>query len=88
MKQHFAICIIDDEPDLERGKVYRVLPDKGTERTRWLRVIDESGEDYLYPGKCFLLIELPRRVERLIMGRPSQRAKASATKPSSRRKTA
>ncbi len=55
----FAICITDCEPDLERRKVYQVLPDESAAKDNYIRVIDESGEDYLYPASYFVLIELP-----------------------------
>lgn len=57
----FAICI--DNPhypaSLELHKVYRVLSDEDAERDCDLRIIDESGEDYLYPADYFLLVDLP-----------------------------
>jgi hypothetical protein len=58
----FAVCIDNSEypASLERHKVYRVLPDKEAERDGDLRVIDESGEDYLYPADYFVLVDLPR----------------------------
>lgn len=45
---------------LELRKVYRQLPDPAAERKGLVRVVDESGEDYLYPCEFFLEIELPR----------------------------
>ena len=60
----FAICIRSDDPDLLTPRmVYRVLPDASAERSRFLRVIDNEGEDYLYPADCFMLVELPAAVE-------------------------
>lgn len=55
----FAVCLttIGDE-DVEVGKVYRVLPDRKATAVGCLRVIDESGEDYLYPAQRFLVLEL------------------------------
>jgi hypothetical protein len=44
---------------LEFGKVYRVIPDKKADKHKMLRVIDESGEDYLYPQNYFVSIQLP-----------------------------
>ncbi len=60
-KTRFAICVNNDKypASLELHKVYRVLPDKEAEQDGDLRVIDESGEDYLYPAECFVLVELP-----------------------------
>ncbi|VFM95163.1 MAG: hypothetical protein BECKG1743D_GA0114223_100325 [Candidatus Kentron sp. G] len=58
----FALCIdrADDE-DLDKGKVYPVIPDDAAAREGYLRVIDESQEDYLYPESYFVLLELPLR---------------------------
>ena len=55
----FAVCINDSEPDLELRKIYKVLPDEAAAKDHHLRIIDESGEDYLYPQEYFRLIELP-----------------------------
>ncbi len=64
----FAICIADEEDgDLEVWKVYRVLSDPKANEVGCLRVIDESGEDYLYPQSRFVVVELPEEVrERLL----------------------
>lgn len=58
--------MIDDEPDLERGKVYKVLPDLEAEQTSWLRIVDESREDYLYPANGFVFVEIPQHVQQLL----------------------
>ena len=52
----FVICIENsDYPvSLEKRKIYEVLPDKGAEKIEHIRIIDESGEDYLYPASCFI----------------------------------
>lgn len=56
----FALCIENrDCEDLEKRKVYQVLPDDDAEKEGYLRVIDESGEDYLYPQSYFVFIQLP-----------------------------
>lgn len=57
----FAICVDNAEypASLELRKVYRVLPDEDAEKDGDLRVIDESGEDYLYPTNYFILVDLP-----------------------------
>jgi hypothetical protein len=73
MKKHgnaqvrFAVCIADSEPDLERRKVYRVLPDESAAKDNYLRVMDESGEDYLYPASYFVLMELPQTAETALL---------------------
>jgi hypothetical protein len=61
MKKHFMICVNNRnyEASLEIRKVYEVLPDKTAERHHQIRVIDESGEDYLYPEKYFAPVRLP-----------------------------
>lgn len=65
---HFAICITDIEPDLEPRKVYQVLSDPIANQEQCVRVIDESGEDYLYPASYFVLIELPQTLEKVVFG--------------------
>jgi len=51
---------------LELRKAYVILPPAANE-TGYLRVIDESGEDYLYPADCFVPLELPQNVERVLL---------------------
>lgn len=55
----FVVCIRNDdyELDLKLQKVYEVLPDPSAERSGWIRVVDETGEDYLYPEKFFRTAE-------------------------------
>ena len=63
-EQIFALCVENkDCEDLEKRKIYRVIPDEESEREGYLRVIDESGEDYLYPQSYFVLVELPREAQ-------------------------
>ena len=59
----FAVCLKtdDDSFDLQVGKVYRLLPDRFTMESGWIRVIDDSGEDYLYPSQWFEPVELSRK---------------------------
>lgn len=61
MKRHFMICInnLRYEASLEIRKVYEVLSDREAERHHQIRVIDESGEDYLYPASYFAPVRLP-----------------------------
>jgi hypothetical protein len=47
---------------LELHKIYRVLPDEGAAREGDIRIVDESGEDYLYPAEWFVPVEVPRTV--------------------------
>ena len=65
MKTHkFVICVDNSEypASLELHKIYRVLPDKDAQADGDLRIIDESGEDYLFPANYFIPIELPQPV--------------------------
>lgn len=63
-KQVFALCVENkDCEDLEKRKIYRVLPDDEAAKDGYLRIIDESGEDYLYPESYFILIQLPRKAQ-------------------------
>ena len=56
----FALCIRNDDcEDLLTRKVYQVLPDDDAAKEGYVRVVDESGEDYLYPASYFVLLELP-----------------------------
>jgi archaellum component FlaG (FlaF/FlaG flagellin family) len=61
MNKHYMICIDNHgyEASLETRKLYQVLTDKEAEKNSQVRVIDESGEDYLYPDKYFAPVRLP-----------------------------
>ena len=60
----FALCIENtDCDDLEKGKVYRSIPDDDAAQEGYLRVVDESGEDYLYPDSYFVLVDLPQKAQ-------------------------
>jgi hypothetical protein len=67
--RRFAVCIRneDHEESLELKKIYELLEDPRAEEHDMIRVIDEEGEDYLYPRAWFLLIELPDRIEQAIL---------------------
>ena len=67
--KHFAICIdnTDYEASLIRGKVYRILPDPGATKDELVRIVDESGEDYLYHQGLFVLVDFPKAVEKKIL---------------------
>jgi len=56
----FALCIENrDCEDIEKRKAYRILPDKAAANDGYVRVVDESGEDYLYPASYFVQIDVP-----------------------------
>jgi len=64
----FAICIRTDDADLLTPRmVYQVLPDGSAAKSNYIRVIDNEGEDYLYPADYFVFVELPQDVERALM---------------------
>jgi hypothetical protein len=61
MKERFVVCIENGEcSDLETRKLYRVVPDIEAEREGYLRVVDESGENYLYPESSFVPVDVPQ----------------------------
>jgi hypothetical protein len=64
----FAVCVsAQGDEDLDVWKVYRVLPDAKAAEVDCLRVVDESGEDYLYPASQFVVLKLPDETrERLL----------------------
>lgn len=64
----FAVCINSDDPDLLTPRmIYQVLPDDSAARSKHVRVIDNEGEDYLYPVEYFIFVDLPRDVERALL---------------------
>jgi hypothetical protein len=61
----FALCVDSGgAEDLEARKVYQVLPDREAAREAYIRVVDESGEDYIYPSDLFVPVRLPAAVAR------------------------
>ena len=65
----FAICIANTAypAALEVRKIYQVLPDADAAQHHYLRVIDESGEDYLYPAAYFVPIDLPQPIQEALL---------------------
>ena len=61
----FAICVSNDgyPASLEPRKIYRVLPDQVAAMRHFVRVVDESGEDYLYPEDFFVPVEVPQAAQ-------------------------
>jgi hypothetical protein len=58
----FAVCLTaEPDEDLQVGKVYRVVPDAKAAEVDCMRVIDDSGEDYLYAAKRFVLVHVPEK---------------------------
>ncbi len=64
----FVICVGNKSyaASLELRKIYRVIPDKAAYGLHQIRVIDESGEDYLHPEEYFVPVQLPQAVERAV----------------------
>lgn len=68
-QQKFVICVKNSgyKASLEIRKLYATIPDARLAKRGLLRVVDESGEDYVYPASLFIAAELPQRVERAIV---------------------
>lgn len=68
-RRHFAVCVRNEgyEASLELRKIYEVVPDQVAGRHRQIRVIDESGEDYLFPAAWFAALELPTPIKRAVL---------------------
>jgi hypothetical protein len=67
--KHLVICVENDgyPVSLEKRKIYVAMRDNDAERQGLLRVVDESGEDYLYPKTFFCPIDLPQAVKRAVL---------------------
>jgi hypothetical protein len=65
---HFAVCIDNDgyEASLELGKLYKIIPDKIAESRGYIRMVDESGEDYGYSTGRFFRLEIPKSLEKAL----------------------
>jgi hypothetical protein len=79
----FVLCIENrGAEDLDVRKVYRVLPDRAASGTGYVRVIDDSGEDYLYPASFFVPVEVPHKAKRALMQAPRLgKRRRSSNKP-------
>ena len=68
MRKKFAVCIDNkgNEASLISKKIYEIISDETAERDDFIRVIDESGEDYLHHKSHFIFVELPEEVERVL----------------------
>jgi hypothetical protein len=64
LSRRYAVCITNkgNEASLERNKLYVLLPDRQAEVDGLVRVIDEDGEDYLYPAEWFVAVDVPKAV--------------------------
>jgi hypothetical protein len=63
----FAVCIQTDDRDLLTPRmIYQVLPDDTAAKSKYVRVVDDEGEDYLYPAEYFMFLDLPQEIERAL----------------------
>ena len=67
--KRLVICVDNSgyEVSLERRKIYVSIPDATAQRLGQVRVIDESGSDYLYPKSCFVEVALPQPIRRAVL---------------------
>jgi hypothetical protein len=73
----FMVCIENITPGIARAhKIYRIIADADAAQDGDVRIVDESGEDYLYPAKWFAAVELPQRVKTSLLRRSPQRQSA------------
>ena len=64
----FAICIKTDDVDLlTPRRIYQILPDDNAAKSHYIRVIDNEGEDYLYPSDYFVFMEFPQEIEQALL---------------------
>jgi len=71
-RRRYALCVqADAEEDLQVRKVYEVLPDEMAATRGHLRIVDESGEDYLYPASYFVGLTLPREAQAVLVAVPT-----------------
>ncbi len=68
-RRNLLLCVRNDgyEASLERRKIYQALPDRDAAKHQQVRVIDESGEDYLHPATFFAPIKLPRPLRKAVL---------------------
>lgn len=89
-RKRFAVCInnSDYEVSLERGKIYQVLPDPDGTSHGYLRIIDESGEDYLFDSRRFFPITVSPQLQKALKQQPAnkllQRTSPQAPHPARR----
>jgi hypothetical protein len=63
----FALCIENkDCEDLEKRKIYQILSDEKATKEGYMRIVDESGEDYLYPESYFITVKLPQKAQKAL----------------------
>jgi len=65
----FAVCLNNSvyKASLELHKIYRIIPDDDAAEDGDIRIVDESGEDYLYPARWFVPVKLPQTVRQSLL---------------------
>ena len=75
--KRFLLCVRNKGcEDLELRKLYEQLPDRRGTEEGYVRVVDESGDDYLYPAAQFIAVELPREAQRALAAASRRRSAA------------
>ena len=70
-RKKYVICVKNQEADdLQLRKIYEVLPDELAPADEVIRIVDDSGEDYLYPADYFVPVNLPRTVAKAVFAIP------------------
>ena len=78
-KHQFAICVKSEDPDLLTPRmIYEILPDDSAAKSKHVRVIDNEGEDYLYPVDFFMFVDFPLAVKRTLQKVPSRPGSTSS----------
>ena len=63
----FAVCVQSDDADLLTPRmIYKVLLDESAAKSNYVRVVDNEGEDYLYPAAYFMFLDLPDEIEQAL----------------------
>jgi len=71
-KRNYVVCLrAEESSDIEVRKIYEVLPDESAAKRGYLRVVDESGEDYLYPEEYFSPVQLSEKAVRALKALPA-----------------
>ena len=85
-QSRWVVCLNNDgnAVSLERGKLYRTLPDRDAEEVSLVRVVDETGEDYLFPKAIFEPIQVSDRIQRALRKMARPRAGPARRRPKSR----
>ncbi len=85
-KRNYVICIRADEgTDIEVRKVYETLPDEIAAKRGYIRIVDESGDDYLYPKDCFAPVHLAEETVRALRSPSAPKRANKGMQPTAQR---